>query len=292
MATGAALSPTQLIQVSRDLSDDPAELNGELLVGTLALHASRHMEKFDTLRRAAHHHRPPARHHAAAEDNVALVNTSLEDDNVADEAFLRAAVDATLASASSPGVEAYNVALLTTILLDRWHTSRSHEREVLAAVAVNVENPFISAVHVLLESRPGRNNCSALQNLLENASNRTLTQFGKVTCVQIFKRPVYETFVRYANASMPVGKVMVSNPDVVYDETLALLPGLVAGVGVHVLSVTPPPYEGAFKKIFGQQCVHRAERCAWVAESWDAYVFRTPLPAKLAEKHGLLSYFR
>lgn len=183
-----------------------------------------------------------------------------------------------------------NVALLTTILLDDWNSSRSHEREVLAAVAVNVENPFISAMHVLLESRPGRENCSALQNLLENASNITLTQFGKVTCVDTFMQPVDETFVWYANVSMPVGKVLLSNPDVVYDDTLAQLPELVAGVGVHLLSVMPPPYEGAFMNIFGQQCAHRDERCVWTTRSWDAYVFRTPLPAKLAEKHDLLSF--
>jgi len=183
-----------------------------------------------------------------------------------------------------------SIGLLTTIFLGLFDHRRMHEPEVLAAFAVNVENPFISTVHVLLETHPKRRggNCSKLQGLLEDVSKRSLTQFHKVNCVDVFKQPMYEDLFLYADANMSAGRVMISNADVVYDETLAQLPELEEGVGAHLLSVIPPPYEGAFRDIFGHQCAGGASTvCLWQTRSWDAYVFRTPLPANLTKSHNL-----
>lgn len=186
-----------------------------------------------------------------------------------------------------------SIGLLTTIYLGLQDTRRWHEPEVLAAFAVNVENPFISTVHVLLQTHPKlvRGNCSGLEGLLEEAASRRLTQFHKVNCVEVLERPMYGDLFLYADTRMPAGRVMISNADVVYDETLAQLPELEEGVGVHLLSVIPPPYEGAFKEVFGRQCPKEpygmSASCLWHTRSWDAYVFRTPLPANLTTMHNL-----
>mmetsp|Transcript_96394 Transcript_96394/g.251210 ORF Transcript_96394/g.251210 Transcript_96394/m.251210 type:complete len:342 (-) Transcript_96394:39-1064(-) len=186
-----------------------------------------------------------------------------------------------------------SIGLLTTIFLGLFDHRRSHEREVLAAFAVNVANPLISAVHVLLEAHPKRigGDCSGLRGLLEDASSREVPQFHKVICVQVTERPMYGDLFTYADTRMPVGRVIISNADVVYDETLAQLPELEEHVGVHLLSIKPPPYEGAFKEVFGHQCPKEpygtSTSCLWHTRSWDAYVFRTPLPANLTESHNL-----
>jgi len=186
-----------------------------------------------------------------------------------------------------------SIGLLTTIFLGLYDYRRIHEPEVLAAFAVNVENPFISTVHVLLQTHPKRRggNCSGLQGLMEDASSRSLTQFHKVNCVEVLKQPMYGDLFLYADTSMPAGRVMISNADVVYDETLALLPELEERVGAHLLSVFPPPYEGAFKEVFGHQCAEEpfgaSTACQWHTRSWDAYVFRTPLPANLTKSQNL-----
>jgi len=95
-----------------------------------------------------------------------------------------------------------------------------------------------------------------------------------------------------ANEVLANGTVMVANADVVYDETLGLLAPPAAGTEGHLLSVEPPPFEGAFKEIFGMQCPSanlrhgrgpsgNEHRCQIMARSWDAYIFTPPLPMKL-----------
>lgn len=258
-AAGVALNARTLAQVSEpdDGLDDEEllepddrtapslepEPNGELLFDILATHASEQIDKFDILRR------PQARLSAGP-----------------------------------------NISLLTSIFLEPLDMRRTHEMEILAAFATNVENPFISNIHVLLESKRD-DNCSGLRGLLEKAiskyQNRSLTQYHKVECVEVHQRPLYGYFFRYANTSMGYGtQVMISNADVVYDETLAQLPPVEAGLGVHLMSVMPPPYEGAFRDTFHMWCGGKAireRRCEKKTRSWDAYVFRTPLPARLKD---------
>jgi len=172
--------------------------------------------------------------------------------------------------------------LLTTVYLPKVGHEIGHTREVLAALAVNVENPLIATVHVLLEAHSG--NCSVLKGLMENATKRRLTRFPKVICTEISHQPTYSSLFEYANSSIPEGLVMLSNADVAFDETLALMPDVNATTQSHVISVFPPQYEGAFRDVFQEPCTHRAERqCGMSSSSWDVYVFKPPLPSRLLE---------
>merc|ERR1719188_2586751 len=172
--------------------------------------------------------------------------------------------------------------LLTSVYLGKEAHKIGHTREVLAALAVNVENPLIASVHVLLESHRG--NCSVLKGLMENATKRRLTRFPKVICTEISHQPTYSSLLEYANSSIPEGLVMLSNADVVFDETLALMPDVNATTESHLISIVPPQYEGAFQDIFHEPCPARAAlQCQTVSTSWDVFVFRPPLPSKLLE---------
>lgn len=172
--------------------------------------------------------------------------------------------------------------LLTSLFLPSPGTENGHIKEILAAFSVNVENPRIASAHVLLESYPG--GCSLLKENMENATGRAVKHMKKVVCTQVHEQPTYHDFFHYANDHMHKVHVLLSNADVVFDETLSLIAPLSTGLG-HIISVKSPPYEGDFADIFKSECksVRNKDRCIPRTMSWDTYIFVPPLPNKLEE---------
>lgn len=170
------------------------------------------------------------------------------------------------------------ITLVTTVLLKL--SPHSHEHETLESLVQNLNNRFITDIHVLLESQRGT--CSHFyESLVNSTSRRYLKHLRKVRCIDVYQPPTYITMFKHAQKIN--GTVMISNADVVYDDSLGLLEPPAAGTEGYIVSVKIPPYEGVFADLFKERCnmpVHH-HRCKEMAISWDSFIFTTPLPEKL-----------
>mmetsp|Transcript_591 Transcript_591/g.1617 ORF Transcript_591/g.1617 Transcript_591/m.1617 type:complete len:418 (-) Transcript_591:65-1318(-) len=176
--------------------------------------------------------------------------------------------------------------VLVTSLFVPTDTSSGHTIELFAALVVNLANPFIEDVHVLLESA-GKDECAGFPATLAAYAPAGLAPngMGKITCVPVGRQPTYADFFKYVNSALPQRDVLLANTDVVFDATLSLLERPLRTDMAHVLSVQPPLYSGRYKEIFGTEC-SSTPRCtqgkyngfAWTGNSFDAYLFRSPLP--------------
>lgn len=196
-----------------------------------------------------------------------------------DEVLIRAAHEQMDAAKGRYTESSDALHLVTSIFLPEGH-AHGHIKEIVAAFATNVENPHIASLHVLLES-PSEG-CSDLLKRMANATGTPVRLIHKVVCTMVKKQPTYRDFFQYANERMRHHQVILTNADIVFDSTLALIAPLTAGVG-HVLSVKPPPYKDEFKDIFLQECKQSALRCKSETSSWDAFIFLSPLPGKLED---------
>jgi len=170
------------------------------------------------------------------------------------------------------------VHLLTSIFLPEPAKQNGHVPEIMASVFVNIRNPLIASVHVLLESYD--KDCAALQQHLGELTGKKVEHKEKVVCTVVNRIPTYHDFFQYANNNMRDKLVLLSNADVVFDFTLANVGHLSAGVDAHVISVQPPPYSGEYASMFNINC-ESTKRCIKHTTSWDAYLFVAPLPSKL-----------
>lgn len=178
-------------------------------------------------------------------------------------------------------------ATLLTSLFVPGASTNAHIKELFTALAMNLHNRHIENVHLLMESSGG-DPCSRVPELLtELAPSRKVAgaSAAKVVCVPVSKQPTYADFFRYARQKLKGLPVLLSNTDVVFDESLGLIDrnALKHGKYGYVLSVVPPPPNGAYKDAFGSEC-ESSKRCAigafdgwiWGGSSWDAYIFYPP----------------
>lgn len=177
------------------------------------------------------------------------------------------------------------ITLLTSLFL-RGETTSLHYDELMGALAVNMHNPYISNIHVLLEVQSnGDSECKQFHSLLEQASK---SGSRKMVCAPVQKQPTYHDFFIYANTTLRNTNVLLANTDVVFDASLSLinLTTVATGTMGYVFSVLPPPYAGEYHKLFGKEC-DSVSRCTvgafdgwpYGGNSWDAYLFHSPLPA-------------
>jgi hypothetical protein len=178
------------------------------------------------------------------------------------------------------------ITLLTSLFL-RDEATSAHYDELMGALTVNMHNPHISNIHVLMEAQSfGDSGCEELHTVLKQASK---SGSCKVVCAPVRKQPTYYDFFTYANTTLRNTHVLLANTDIVFDASLSLinLTTLATGTMGYVFSVMPPPYGGEYHKLFGNEC-HASPRCTtgmfdgWNGvggTSWDAYLFHSPLPA-------------
>jgi len=204
---------------------------------------------------------------------------------------------------SLPGVPTGAV-LLTSLFIndallnDQNTFEKGHYRELLAAVGTNLMNPHFQEVHVLLEGGPGA--CARLPLLLLAAVGSRVAaasspHLGKLNCTEEQGQPKYGDMFKFAHEHLQDRLVVLSNTDVVFDETLGHIDP--AHFEKHrntmfVLSVRSPNHTAASQELYrcalGRGC-HEDIRCTlgtydgWKfgGKSWDAYVFRAPLPPGL-----------
>jgi len=210
---------------------------------------------------------------------------------------------------SSPQAGKIVLALLTSLFVPQGSSS-PHTLELFAALMVNLGNPYINKVHVLLETNSTAD-CDRLPALIasyggnltgaghdsnihivgtdysvdSSLGNASSEWAGKLTCIPTPRQPTYTDFFRYANNRLSDMTVLLANTDVVFDESLELIePAFKLWKHAYVLSVSPPPYGGAYLRAFGREC-QTEPRCTigafdgwkWGGESADAFVFRPRL---------------
>jgi hypothetical protein len=182
--------------------------------------------------------------------------------------------------------------------------ANEHVTEIYAAIATNIMNRFIKEVHLLTES-----DCHAVKLLLlrqieamprEQSYRDSMEK--KLTCVStpLGRQPSYADFFHYANSTLRQSTILLSNADVVFDETLGLidLAPIRRRERGYVLSVKPPPHNGQYKQVFHRECDSQP-RCtvgSWQGggrwgqqegwgNSWDSYIFATPLSPHIDLAH-------
>lgn len=185
-----------------------------------------------------------------------------------------------------------NITLLTSLFKPS-KTKNEHVKELFGALAVNLMNPHIYQVHVLLEA--SEQGCSDFPQMVADnvPSDRGIMDdigLQKLRCAPVEKQPTYAEFFRYANDALAGRTVVLANTDIAFDETLGLLDEGYLADGAHamVLSVLTPPYSSQYSALFDSECPSKS-RCAagkfdgfvWAGNSWDAYVFRAPLPSTM-----------
>jgi hypothetical protein len=179
----------------------------------------------------------------------------------------------------------------------------AHIQEIFAAINTNFLNRFLVEVHILTES-----DCIELEHeLIQHANTmpdeheiiRQIDQ--KLTCARTRdrKQPTYADFFRYANETLSGKVVLFSNADVVFDDSLGLVePGpLKRHEHGYILSVSPPPHDGVYKRVFHREC-DNTPRCVvgnwqgggswgqtYAGCSWDGYIFSPPLSSKMNLSH-------
>eukprot|EP00931_Biecheleriopsis_adriatica_P108908 TRINITY_DN8317_c0_g1_i2.p1 TRINITY_DN8317_c0_g1~~TRINITY_DN8317_c0_g1_i2.p1 ORF type:complete len:782 (+),score=71.23 TRINITY_DN8317_c0_g1_i2:734-3079(+) len=172
--------------------------------------------------------------------------------------------------------------------------SQPHGREMLMALSVNMRNPFIEAVHLLLEG----GSCDMMVAAVKDTWMQGGPEGGgkahwldKLQCRMVPNQPLYKDFFQYAQRELQQRIVILGNTDVVFDETLGLIqPDLKHGM-MLVLSVQPDLVH--YPRIFGKVCRPDDKKdstpiaCTFGSYdgwrfggcSWDVYVWRSPLPA-------------
>lgn len=165
---------------------------------------------------------------------------------------------------------------------------------------MNMLNRRLSEVHLLTES-----SCQELRAVLgaraltmalslKDGWRFSVEMENKLICAQTasMTQPLYADFFRYANTTLSSRVVILANADVVFDDTLKNIDWgrVLRQEHGYVLSVSPPPQNGDYKRVFLADC-DNTPRCAvgswqrggkWAqgdgaGSSWDAFVFAPPL---------------
>jgi hypothetical protein len=219
---------------------------------------------------------------------IALALTNLITESVTREINEISAQHSTLAQRSDTSPR---LTLLTSFFYKEDH---SHWAELAGALHVNLHNPFFAEVHVLMES-PSGSECDQIQDHISevlNGARLSADARERLICVPVSDQPTYGGFFDYANSKLAGKLVVLANTDVQFDETLGLIDAeaLSSGDVGFVLSVQPPPYSGDYAQLFGTECDSET-RCTsgqfdgwpYGGESWDAYVFHSPLKGLSSE---------
>jgi len=207
-----------------------------------------------------------------------------------------------------------NLSLLTVSFVPE-NDNNLHIHEVYAAIAINLQNKFISDVYVMTESDCGTFS-QAFRQTLARMANRTrilYKSYRKFWCVPspTGHQPTYEDLFKYANTTLAGKLVLLANADIVYDETLnrvvannhsKLVDPLTNEPIAYVLSMKKPPDGSKYLEVFGKECRCNAHTTCFATctigtwqhgwplggNSWDAYIFATPLPSAFNLAHTRL----
>ena len=188
-----------------------------------------------------------------------------------------------------------------TLIVSFFASEHPHTPEVAAAIRANLANPLISRVLLLLE----RMKCAEARMTLATVE-ATGGNAGKIACVTVSHQPTYADFFEMAHRLPPLpatptasgGRrrasrqlVIVSNADVVFDESLGNINGQelrqrkkIAVMGVTAHLADSGRYSRSLGRPVDAACPSITERCdlnpqmlRGYGSSWDVYAFGAPL---------------
>lgn len=179
--------------------------------------------------------------------------------------------------------------VLLTSLFEPSAKIHGHTGELFASVGANLLNPFLAEVHILMESKL-KDCCGRLPGMIVKIFAEAARGLAKLRCTKVEKQPTYADFFTFAGRRLAQHVVILSNTDVVFDDTLGLvdLESFRSSTNAFVISVATPPKNGMYKRVLKKDCQRNiGNRCAigrfdhwqYGGASWDSYVFRAPVPA-------------
>lgn len=176
-----------------------------------------------------------------------------------------------------------------TLIVSYFVSDHPHTAEITAAIRENLRNPLISRVLLLLENMT----CfEARTRLSANAAGAQ--NIEKIACAEYEHQPTYANFFDMAHRLPSVSirperqLVMISNADVVFDESLRRvnIDQLRRKKKVAVLAVSANiQSSGRYSRALASPaCTNVTERCFvdplaphGFGSSWDVYLFGAPL---------------
>mmetsp|Transcript_173745 Transcript_173745/g.551627 ORF Transcript_173745/g.551627 Transcript_173745/m.551627 type:complete len:480 (+) Transcript_173745:54-1493(+) len=199
-------------------------------------------------------------------------------------------IQAASTAAPSQISNATGVVLLTSLFARKLgpFDRPDHYRELLAAVGTNLMNIHLAKVHVLFEGSAA--SCESLPQLILAVDPRVSPSLGKLRCFNVSAQPMYADFLGHANAHLRGWVTIVANTDIAFDDTLRHIDPLQFEANANlafVLSVMDPQstaeWQSAYRCAVGRNCtaVRRCTLGRGGGRSWDAFVFRAPLPQSL-----------
>ena len=144
-----------------------------------------------------------------------------------------------------------------------------HHLEIDEVLCANLANPSFAEVHVLLQG-----------SLCTNFRRR----FGfpvKMLCVEVASQPEYWDIFQYASQTLASRVVVLANGDILFDTSLQRLESQeMNGSFAFVLSTDSARANTLYEYLYGTPCDtwSHCKQDGVQQHSWDAFVFRSPLP--------------
>ena len=144
-----------------------------------------------------------------------------------------------------------------------------HHLEIDEVMCANLANPSFAEVHVLLQGTM----CPHFQ--------RRFGSPAKMKCVEVASQPKYWDLFQYASQKLASRVVVLANGDILFDTSLQRLqPQKMNGSFAFVLSTDSASANPLYEYLYETPCDtwSHCKRDGVEQHSWDAFVFRSPLP--------------
>jgi len=204
--------------------------------------------------------------------------------NLVDEACANVQHSGAVSSLATDDLKSQpKINLITSVLVDP-DSDNEHMQEIIKAVTENVKllGTTLARICVLLEVH-NKDRDEAIVELKHKIGVSDLSESvqEKFEIVNISQAPTYNDFFETGINNYPDEPCMITNADVVFDETLTSIDtATLAHMKGFVLAVKPPPLHGAYKAAYHSECnsiprctVGRADGWLLGGASWDSYIF-------------------
>ena len=172
--------------------------------------------------------------------------------------------------------------LITTFFHGAYHSRRFHE--IVATLVSNLENPYISNIHILYEGTDPR-------YFIPLTIQQRILQVGiqnKLVLTQVEQQPTYKEMFEYANKNLERGSIaIVSNADIYFDASLKCIYFLTRKTKIDVHTPGRPAF--ALTRRHSSECQlpdysPYFDLCKTYIHSHDSFIFAPPLPKAILEK--------
>ena len=174
--------------------------------------------------------------------------------------------------------------LITTFFHGAYHSRRFHE--IVATLVSNLENPYISNVHILYEGIDPR-------LFIPHIIQRKIIQAGiqdKIVLTKVKKQPTYKEMFDYVNTNLDRGSIaIVSNADIYFDASLKCIYFLESKKKINAHTSGRPMF--ALSRRHSVECMTADYRsfldlCDIYIQSHDSFIFAPPVPKAILDKTG------